>query len=59
MPTFDYQCRYCGFVKEFINYKEKEEPNCPECEQKMQRLVSAPGLLRTNFHDKPSVRSRK
>lgn len=58
MPTFDYRCKHCGYEKEIISHKTIDEPMCPECEQKMQKMMPAPGLLKTNFHDKPSVKSR-
>lgn len=57
MPIFDYKCEYCGSIKEVIVHKSDiQEPICAECEQKMVKLPSSPGLLRTNFHDKPSVK---
>jgi len=60
MPIFDYQCKYCGLEKEVIVHRsDQQEPKCPECEQVMTMKPSAPGLLRTNFHDKPSVRRKR
>jgi len=43
MPTYDYQCRECGFIKE-VAHSIKEEPIilCQRCEKgiKMERLIS-------------------
>ena len=57
MPMYDYRCKYCGYEKEIITrIAEMDDQVCPECEQRMERLVSSPGLLCTNFHDRPAIR---
>jgi len=43
MPTYEYQCKNCGFLQE-IMHSIKEDPDffCPKCEKeiKMERLIS-------------------
>ena len=60
MPVFDYECKKCDRVDEIVQYiiADKETYKCPDCGEKMERMLSAPGLLKTNFHDKPSVKRR-
>lgn len=43
MPTYDYECKNCGFKKEvFHGIKEKHEETCPECgKEKLSKIFSS------------------
>lgn len=56
--VFDYKCNYCQVIEPNVLVKPDEAPVCKECGEEMIKLVSAPGLLKTNFHDKPKVRDK-
>jgi len=46
MPTYDYQCRKCGYKFErFQGIKEEPVKTCPECSGKVDRLISGCGLI--------------
>lgn len=51
MPTYDFKCKECGGVSEFL-LKSPTDTNplsCPECgSSKMEKLLSAPSLLKDN-----------
>ncbi len=41
MPTYEYECRKCGFrFERFQSMSEKPLARCPECSGKVQRLIS-------------------
>jgi putative FmdB family regulatory protein len=59
MPIFDYVCGPCGQSREILTLTSKENPvYCIKCNEEMSKAMPAPGLLVTNFHDKPSVKTR-
>lgn len=46
MPTYEYKCRDCGHVFErFQGINEPAIAVCPECEGRVQRLISSGGGL--------------
>jgi putative FmdB family regulatory protein len=41
MPTYDYRCEACGHVFElFHRMSEDPTPDCPECGQSCERMIS-------------------
>ena len=41
MPTYDYRCKGCGHVFElFHGMSEDPAPECPECGQACERVIS-------------------
>jgi len=41
MPTYEYKCQSCGLTFEkFQSMKDKPLGKCPECDGKVQRLIS-------------------
>jgi len=41
MPTYEYKCQICGYMFEiFQSMKDKPATKCPECNGKVQRLIS-------------------
>jgi len=48
MPLFDFECKDCGFVEEFLVLQGKEPKSCNKCKSsKLKKLISAPNL---SFH---------
>jgi putative FmdB family regulatory protein len=42
MPTYEYKCRDCGLkFEKFQNMKDSPLEKCPECNGKVQRLISS------------------
>ncbi|HUI31053.1 MAG TPA: zinc ribbon domain-containing protein [Candidatus Acidoferrales bacterium] len=42
MPTYEYKCDNCGFLfEEFQSMSDEPIKNCPKCQGKVQRLISA------------------
>ena len=42
MPTYEYECRKCGFrFERFQVISEKALTRCPECKGRVERLISA------------------
>ncbi len=56
--VFDYKCKPCQNVEMNVLAKPEDAPDCPQCGCIMTKLASSPGLLKTNFHDKPKVRDK-
>ena len=47
MPAYDYQCKKCGKVEEFLHsIKDAPVYKCPDCKKVMVRLIT---LNRTGF----------
>jgi putative FmdB family regulatory protein len=48
MPIYEYKCESCGHVSEVLvqGFFSPGEPECPECGQKMQKLITSPSLLK-------------
>jgi putative FmdB family regulatory protein len=44
MPLFDYKCRSCDYIHEYIVKDYMEEKKCPRCDVRMERQVGV-----TNF----------
>lgn len=59
MPIYDYICPNCEKQTEILVQNSEAEVICNECRTRLVRLLSSPGLLKTNFHDKPKVKERK
>lgn len=60
MPIFDYYCENCNTRKEVLVLRSDSTVYCHRCPGNvwMKREMPAVGLLKTNFHDAPSVKSR-
>ncbi len=40
MPTYDYECRHCGYKFEASQkITDKHLDNCPKCKNKLRRLI--------------------
>jgi len=51
MPVYDFKCRECGKVTEFLlsGYADDRKQICPDCgSHNLERLMSAPTLLRNS-----------
>jgi putative FmdB family regulatory protein len=48
MPIYEYKCKSCGHVSEVLvqGFFSPREPECPECGQEMERLITSPSLLK-------------
>ena len=45
MPLYEYQCRKCGHRFERIQkFSDPEVKKCPECDGRVERLLSAPAV---------------
>ncbi|HLP78306.1 MAG TPA: zinc ribbon domain-containing protein [Candidatus Paceibacterota bacterium] len=45
MPFYDYECGECGTFSAWRSLADRNIPaQCPECQDKAQRLISAPNL---------------
>lgn len=55
MPTYEYKCQTCGYTfEEFQSMRDKSLEKCPNCNGKVQRLISGgAGLIvkGTNFYE--------
>lgn len=61
-PIYDYECPRCGLVREVLVKTPFEVIRCKgthRCCVKMRRMMPAPGLLKTNFQNSPSPKSRQ
>lgn len=56
--VFDFLCKHCGNKEMDLLIKPEDAPECPKCNSIMTKMVSSPGMVKTNFHDKPKVRER-
>jgi len=42
MPTYEYECRDCGYrFEKFQQMSDKALKKCPECAGKLRRLIGA------------------
>lgn len=42
MPTYEYECRECGFrFEKFQNMTDEPIKECPECDGSVKRLIGA------------------
>ena len=46
MPLYDYLCEGCGSVQEHVHAMNADAPSCPECGGRLERLISAPRVVR-------------
>jgi len=54
MKVFDYKCWRCGHEKEAF-VKKWQAVICPECNNNMRKMPSAPGMVKGNCADKVRV----
>ena len=48
MPTYEYRCPRCTFIKTYImsiKYHETAVLYCPKCDAKLFPVISAPGIV--------------
>ncbi len=46
MPIYEYRCTACGHIFEMMQkFSDRPVKKCPECKGKVEKLLSAPGLL--------------
>lgn len=46
MPIYEYRCTGCGHTFEVMQkFSDRPVKKCPECKGKVEKLLSAPGLL--------------
>jgi putative FmdB family regulatory protein len=62
MPTYEYECRSCGYIFEaFQKITDKPLSKCPKCDKEVKRLISAgagiifkgSGFYATDYRKKP------
>ncbi|MFQ5743617.1 MAG: FmdB family zinc ribbon protein [Acidobacteriota bacterium] len=45
MPIYEYECRRCGHRFELLQkFSDRPVRKCPECDGKVERLISAPAI---------------
>lgn len=54
--VYDFKCGHCGHVHENEFVYDTTVVHCDKCGSIMTRQFPSPGLVKTNFHDKPKVR---
>lgn len=68
MPTYEYECRYCGHNFDLVQkITDKHLENCPKCNQKVKRLIGSgsgiifkgPGFYATDYRKKPKTEFSK
>lgn len=57
MKIFDYKCESCHKTDERFVKSQQDAVYC-ECGKQMTRMVSAPGMVKTNFADKTGFKPR-
>lgn len=45
MPTYLYECKKCGRFEEFQKITDEPLDECPECNNKVKRVIGAPGII--------------
>lgn len=46
MPTYDYQCRSCGFITEVVHSMLEDGPSeCERCAGQLRRVVHPTGII--------------
>ena len=46
MPTYDYQCRSCGFIREVVHSMLEDGPEaCERCGGQLRRVVHPTGII--------------
>ncbi|MCK4235165.1 zinc ribbon domain-containing protein [candidate division WOR-3 bacterium] len=47
MPLYDFKCKECGKVTEFLVQKSNESLKCPNCgSERLEKLLSIPATIR-------------
>lgn len=59
LRIYDFKCVDCGTVNEQLVKKDTTAIECQECSGVAKRMVSAPGMVQTNFADKTGFKTRK
>lgn len=63
MPTYEYECRHCGYTFEaFQKISDAHLSKCPKCKKPVKRLISSgagfifkgAGFYATDYRKKPS-----
>jgi putative FmdB family regulatory protein len=59
MIVYDFCCQDClAKYERLVQSSEVKTVVCPDCGGEATRHIPAVGLLRTNFHDSPKVKTR-
>ena len=45
MPTYEYRCPRCGDFEIFQHMSEDKLKQCPECGEKVTKLISKPAVI--------------
>lgn len=45
MPLYDYQCLSCDHIFELKRGMFEEDPRCPECDNSVRKIISAPASI--------------
>ncbi len=45
MPLHDFECKKCGHEKELLVKTDEKNQNCPECGEKMDKLISSGSFI--------------
>jgi putative FmdB family regulatory protein len=57
MPLYEYECHACGNVLEALqSIREPDHGPCPNCGERLVRVVSAPRLNTGNFSGRTEAR---
>lgn len=41
MPLYEYRCEECGYQFERLMKMDSKNPDCPECNSEVKKLISA------------------
>ncbi len=58
MKIYDYKCEVCHTIDERLVKSQHDVVYC-KCGGLMNRMVSAPGMVKTNFADKTGFKPRR
>lgn len=45
MPLHDFGCKKCGHEEELLVKRDEKNPNCPKCDEKMDKLISSGSFI--------------
>jgi len=54
----DFYCDSCGNTQEVMVKCDSQVVQCYGCKVPMRKIISAPGMVKTNCNDKPGFRNR-
>lgn len=58
MMLYDLRCAACGHIEEYL-VRAGKLLSCTACKCKLlERIPSAPGMVKTNMNDKPGFKQR-